>query len=180
VYGDWFEGGPSVGQPLMTFSEMMDKEIITIHKDKPPVFNVFCMTAPECYGLSNKPVQMSNIEDLFKTCYTAYSLIKENSRNTPTILAGYWGAGIFMNHPRVVTIVQLTTAQMVGVNIRFHDFPAKFYPGHFQASKEYFDKEISPKVASGCNVGDILDQFFKHTQKEGWKYSKTNPVPNAT
>lgn len=49
VYGDWFEGGPSTGQPLMSYSEMKKKGVIQLYEDEIP-FNIFCMTAPSCMG----------------------------------------------------------------------------------------------------------------------------------
>eukprot|EP01119_Soliformovum_irregulare_P005787 TRINITY_DN1752_c2_g1_i1.p1 TRINITY_DN1752_c2_g1~~TRINITY_DN1752_c2_g1_i1.p1 ORF type:complete len:375 (-),score=88.06 TRINITY_DN1752_c2_g1_i1:82-1101(-) len=179
VYGDWFEGGPSVPGPLMSFPELMLKSVIEVF---PPsiYFNVYCMTAPSCMGFREQPVMKSNIEDLFSTAFTSYNLIKDSSSVVPKVMGGYWGAGIFMNHPRVVVIVQLMAAQMAGVNFQFHDYPAQFYPGHYKAAKEYFDAFISPQITQGVSVGEILDDFYSHVRSQGWKISKSNPVPNAT
>lgn len=111
----------------------------------------------------------ANIEDLLQTAFTSYALIKHRTEKdaTPIVLGGYWGAGIFMNHPRVVVIVQLIAAQLAGVDFQFHDFPERFYPGHFAASKEYFDKELSPMISSGTTVGEVVDKFFDYLHKQG-------------
>eukprot|EP01118_Nematostelium_gracile_P016105 TRINITY_DN6597_c0_g1_i1.p1 TRINITY_DN6597_c0_g1~~TRINITY_DN6597_c0_g1_i1.p1 ORF type:complete len:370 (-),score=106.47 TRINITY_DN6597_c0_g1_i1:135-1244(-) len=179
IYGDWFEGGPSVGAPLLPFRTMLAEKVITIYPEGKK-FNVFCMTAPSCMALTNKPVSKDNIQDLLQTALTSYTLIRENCEKTPTVLGGYWGAGIFMNHPRVVVIVQLIAATCAGVTLQFHDFPSKFYPGHYSAAKNYFDAEILPKLEKGSKLGDIIDEFYEMTKREGWRYSRTNPVPNAT
>jgi len=181
VYGDFFEGGPSTRNPLLKFGDMITKEVIKVY-ETPIKFNIFCMTAPTCGGYNDQPITLGNIEDLFQTAFTTYSLIKQSTdaKYHPKVLGGYWGAGIFLNHPRIVVVVQLMAAQMTGVDIQFHDFPAKFYPGHYEAAKLYFDKELSPKIQEGAKIGKILDSFYSYVHKQGWKYSRSNPVPNAT